>query len=51
MKERNNLIIDVLLAFVAANLLYCLPEYVDRLITYYIIIFILLRQRRPNDYK
>jgi hypothetical protein len=45
-EQRSNFIIDVLLAFVASNLLYCLPEYVDRLVTYYIIIFILFRQRR-----
>jgi hypothetical protein len=45
-KKNSDVLIDALLTFVAANLLYCLPEYVDRLITYYIILFILFRQRR-----
>ena len=46
MDKRSELYIDGLLAFLAGNLLYCLPGYMDKLIIYYIILFILFRQRR-----
>ena len=45
-REKSDLLIDALLTFMAANLLYCLPEYLDKLVLYYIILFILFRQRR-----